>query len=65
MAKLSFILCDALESYGNSNDFGSVLKTLKAVGFRGVEVNLAGPERGGVDRLLELTEKVGLPVVSF
>jgi D-psicose/D-tagatose/L-ribulose 3-epimerase len=65
MAKFSFILCDPLESFGDLGAFASVLRTIKQLGFAGIECNLIARDLASADRLLQLVEEIQLPIVSF
>jgi len=65
MSKFSFILCDPLESFGSLEGFASVLRTLKQIGFRGVEFNITANGLADVESLLQLVETLDLPVVSL
>ena len=65
MTKLSFILCDPLECFGNLDAFASVLRTLKHLGYEGVECNITSPGLADADGLLRLVEEIKLPIVSF
>lgn len=65
MTKFSFILCDPLESFGDLDDFAFVLRTLKRLGYAGVEFNLTSPGLADVEGLLRLVEEIELPIVSF
>ena len=65
MTRFSFILCDQVESFGDLDDFASVLRTLKGAGFDGVEFNITDPGLPDAERLLRLVEQIELPIVSF
>lgn len=65
MTKLSFIVCDPIESFGDIEHFANVLRTLKQVGFAGVEFNLTPSVLARTDDLLRLVEEIELPIVSF
>lgn len=65
MTKFSFILCDPIESFGDQNHFADVLRTLKGIGYAGVEFNITSPGLTDSDGLLRLVEQIELPIVSF
>jgi sugar phosphate isomerase/epimerase len=65
MSKLSFILCDPIESFGDMSDFATVLRSLKRIGFGGVEFNLTPSVVSRSEQLLHMVEEIELPVVSF
>lgn len=65
MTKFSYILCDPVESFGDLNDFAEVLRTLKQLGYAGVEFNLTSPGLPDDAGLQRLVDKIELPIVSF
>jgi sugar phosphate isomerase/epimerase len=64
MTKFSFILCDPIDSFGNRDSFASVLRTLKEIGYAGVEFNIT-PGLTDTEGLLRPVEQTQLPIVSF
>ena len=65
MRRLSYILCDPIDFFGNFDDFAVVLRTLKQLGYSGVEFNITSPGLPNSERLLQLVTEIDLPVVSF
>lgn len=65
MTKLSFILVDPLASFGDLAGLEAAFRTLRELGYCGVEFNLASSDLGRVDELLRLADDVKLPVASL
>ncbi len=65
MKKFSYILVDRPDSFGSFDAFADVLRRLKDLGYYGVEFNLARPYGFKVDDLVQLSETLEMPVVSF
>jgi len=65
MAKFSFIIVERPDSFGSFDAFGAALRTVRGLGFAGVEFNLTGPSGYEVDAIGRLVESINLPIVSF
>jgi len=65
MAKFSFILVERPDSFGSFGAFATALRSIKELGFAGVEFNLTGPCGYEVDAVSRVVESINLPVVSF
>ncbi len=65
MAKFSIIIVERPDSFGSFDLFATALRSIKELGFGGVEFNLTRPSGYEVDAMARLVESIDLPVVSF
>lgn len=60
--KLSYLMCEPVP---HLSELGRRMEILAALGYRGIELSAKHPPDYSADDLLALSERVGLPVVSF
>jgi len=65
MARFSFIIVEKPESFGSFEHFATALRTVKELGFAGVEFNLTGSGGYEIDTVERLVKSLDLPIVSF
>jgi len=65
MAKFSFIIVERPDSFFSFDAFAEALRSVKELGFTGVEFNLTGPSGYEVDAIARVSQSIDLPVVSF
>ena len=65
MAKFSFIIVERPDSFESFELFATALRSVKELGFGGIEFNLTGPSGYEVDAIARVVESIDLPVVSF
>lgn len=65
MAKFSFIIAERPDSFSSFEPFANALRSVKELGYGGVEFNLTGPTGYEVDAIVRVVESTSLPVVSF
>ena len=65
MARFSFIIVERPDSFTSFEHFAAALRTVKELGFAGVEFNLTGPGGYEIDAIERLVKSIDLPVVSF
>ncbi len=65
MAKFSFIILERPESFGSFESFAAAIRSVKELGYDGVEFNLTGPSGYEVDALARALDSTALPIASM
>lgn len=65
MPRISYILVERADSFGSFDEFVTVLRRIKELGYHGVELNMVRPAGFEADVLADLADSIDLPVVSL
>jgi D-psicose/D-tagatose/L-ribulose 3-epimerase len=65
MAKFSFIIIERPDSFVSFDAFDAALRSIRGLGYSGVEFNLTGESGYEVDAIARLVDSINLPIVSF